>query len=109
MTIVEDARGITGGVDPPADTHVASALDPLGGLLGVQEFPATAAGYAGLLSWPGGVPGTADGSFRGQADRTGSAGGCPKRDPADGPVSRQPSGVRPDSRSGRVPARTLRP
>ena len=23
----------------------------IGGLLGVQEFPATAAGYAGLLSW----------------------------------------------------------
>jgi len=34
-----------------ADAHVAAALDPLGGLLGVREFPATAAGYAGLLSW----------------------------------------------------------
>jgi transposase len=33
---------------------VAAALDPVGGLLGVQEFPATAAGYAGLLSWLGG-------------------------------------------------------
>ena len=31
--------------------HVAAALDPIGGLLGVQEFPATAAGYAGLLGW----------------------------------------------------------
>ena len=30
------------------------ALDPIGGLYGVQEFPATAAGYAGLLGWPGG-------------------------------------------------------
>ena len=51
MTIVEDARVITGGVDTHADTHVAAALDPLGGLLGVREFPATAAGYADLLGW----------------------------------------------------------
>jgi transposase len=54
MTIVKDARAITGGVDTHADAHVAAALDPLGGLLGVREFPATAAGYAGLLSWLGG-------------------------------------------------------
>ena len=51
MTILEDTRVITGGVDTHADMHVAAALDPLGGLLGVREFPATAAGYAGLLSW----------------------------------------------------------
>ena len=51
MTIVKDTRAITGGVDTHADAHVAAALDPLGGLLGVREFPATAAGYAGLLSW----------------------------------------------------------
>ena len=36
-------------MDTHADTHVAAALDPLGGLLGVEEFPATAAGYASLL------------------------------------------------------------
>jgi transposase len=54
MTIVEDACVITGGVDTHADTHVAAALDPLGGLLGVREFPATAAGYAALLGWLGG-------------------------------------------------------
>ena len=54
MTIVEDARIITGGVDTHADLHVAAALDPIGGLLGVQEFPATAAGYASLLGWLGG-------------------------------------------------------
>jgi transposase len=54
MTIVEDARVITGGVDTHADLHVAAALDPIGGLLGVQEFPATAAGYASLLGWLGG-------------------------------------------------------
>jgi len=51
MTIVEDARAITGGVDTHAGAHVAAALDPLGELLGVREFPATAAGYAGLLGW----------------------------------------------------------
>jgi len=54
MTIVEDARVITGGVDTHADLHVAAALDPIGGLLGVQEFPATATGYASLLGWLGG-------------------------------------------------------
>ena len=34
--------------------HVAAALDPIGGLLGVREFPVSAAGYAGLLGWLGG-------------------------------------------------------
>jgi len=53
LTIVE-ARAITGGVDTHADVHVAAALDPIGGLLGVQEFPATAGGYARLLGWLGG-------------------------------------------------------
>jgi len=48
------ARAITGGVDTHADVHVAAALDPIGGLLGVQEFPATSAGYARLLGWLGG-------------------------------------------------------
>ena len=53
MTIVE-TRAITGGVDTHAGAHVAAALDPIGGLLGVQEFPATAAGYAQLLGcWAG--------------------------------------------------------
>ena len=57
VTIVEtrtQARAITGGVDTHADVHVAAALDPLGGLLGVQEFPANPAGYARLVEWPGG-------------------------------------------------------
>ena len=51
MTIVE-SRVITGGVD----THAAfaAALDPIGGLLGVEEFPVTPAGYARLLAgWAG--------------------------------------------------------
>src|SRR5438876_464197 len=47
-------RAITGGVDTHADVHVAAALDPVGGLLGVREFPATTAGYARLLGWLGG-------------------------------------------------------
>jgi transposase len=50
LTIVE-TRAITGGVDTHADTHVAAALDPIGGLLGVREFPATVAGYGRLLEW----------------------------------------------------------
>src|SRR4249919_1754603 len=60
VTIVGEARpitcrtAITGGVDTHAGTHVAAALDPIGGLLGVKEFPVTAAGYAGLLGWLGG-------------------------------------------------------
>jgi Transposase len=54
LTIVEDRRAITGGVDTHADTHVAAALDPIGGLLGVQEFPVTPAGYARLPGWLGG-------------------------------------------------------
>src|SRR5262245_35939891 len=53
LTIVE-TRAITGGVDTHADVHVAAALDPVGGLLGVQGFPATPAGYARLLGWLGG-------------------------------------------------------
>jgi transposase len=50
LTIVE-TRAVTGGVDTHADTHVAAALDAIGGLLGVSEFPATPAGYAHLLGW----------------------------------------------------------
>ena len=34
--------------------HVAAALDPIGGLLGVREFPASPLGYARLLEWLGG-------------------------------------------------------
>ena len=54
VTIVEtraEIRAITGGVDTHADVHVAAALDAIGGLLGVREFPATTAGYARLLGW----------------------------------------------------------
>ena len=51
MTIVEERTSVTGGVDTHSEVHVAAALDPVGGLLGTREFPATAAGYAGMLGW----------------------------------------------------------
>ena len=49
MTTMPDR--ITGGVDTHLDVHVAAALDSIGGLLGVESFPADAAGYRRLLSW----------------------------------------------------------
>jgi hypothetical protein len=51
MSIVESTRPVTGGVDTHLDTHVAAALDANGGVLGVESFPATRAGYASLSSW----------------------------------------------------------
>ena len=50
MTIVE-SRAVTGGVDTHLDTHVAAALDSIGGLLGVESFPTTAAGCRMLMDW----------------------------------------------------------
>lgn len=47
MRIVE----VTGGVDTHADAHVAAAVDGNGGLLGIESFPATEAGYEDLLGW----------------------------------------------------------
>jgi hypothetical protein len=49
VTIVEDARVITGGVDTHTGLPVAAALDRIGGLLGVREFPATAASRHTLM------------------------------------------------------------
>jgi transposase len=42
---------VTGGVDTHLDLNVAAALDRVGGLLGVAEFPTTAAGHRDLLGW----------------------------------------------------------
>jgi transposase len=50
MTIVE-TRAVTGGVDTHLDVHVAAVLDDIGGLLGVESFPTTPAGYQLLLAW----------------------------------------------------------
>lgn len=49
--IVEAASGVTGGVDTHLDTHVAAALDPIGGLLGVESFEAGRAGEDKLVAW----------------------------------------------------------
>ena len=53
MTIVEADRTIVGGVDTHLEAHVAAALDPIGGVLGVQSFVATPDGYKALLEWMG--------------------------------------------------------
>jgi transposase len=51
MTIVDITRPITGGVDTHADVHVAAAVDANGGVLGVESFATTPAGYAHLHGW----------------------------------------------------------
>ena len=50
MTIVE-TRPIIGGVDTHLDVHVAAALDANGGVLGVESFPTTIAGFTELHTW----------------------------------------------------------
>ncbi|WP_235892328.1 IS110 family transposase [Mycolicibacterium hodleri] len=42
---------IIGGVDTHSATHHAAVIDTHGRLLGDAEFPATAAGYASMLTW----------------------------------------------------------
>jgi transposase len=51
MTIVEAERAVIGGIDTHLDVHVAAALDPVGGLLGVESFATSPAGYQELLKW----------------------------------------------------------
>src|SRR5207245_11137285 len=51
MTIVESTRPITGGVDTHLDVHVAAAVDANGGVLGVESFATTPAGYRELSVW----------------------------------------------------------
>ena len=51
MTIVESTRSVTGGVDTHLDVHVVAAVDANGGVLGVELFPTTPAGYADLHDW----------------------------------------------------------
>ena len=50
-TIVDPPRPVTGGVDTHLDVNVAAAVDAIGGLLGVAQFPTTSAGHSQLLSW----------------------------------------------------------
>jgi transposase len=47
----EKTSRITGGVDTHKDTHSAAALDATGRVLGNATFPASAVGYAELLTW----------------------------------------------------------
>jgi transposase len=51
MTIVEADVVVTGGVDTHLEAHVAAVLNDIGGVLGVQSFPATPAGYRALTLW----------------------------------------------------------
>jgi transposase len=51
MTMTTMPLQITAGVDTHLDVHVAAALDERGGLLGVESFDTTTAGYRQLLRW----------------------------------------------------------
>jgi transposase len=51
MTIVEKTRPVVGGVDTHADVHVAAVVDHLGGVLGIETFDTTEAGYHHLVRW----------------------------------------------------------
>lgn len=51
MTMVGAAPTLVGGVDTHRDVHVAAAVDGVGGVLGVESFEVTAAGYAALERW----------------------------------------------------------
>lgn len=51
MTIVDRTHRVTGGVDTHLDVHVAAVVDQVGGVLGVESFPTTAAGYRRLAEW----------------------------------------------------------
>jgi transposase len=51
MTIVETTRSVTAGVDTHADVHVAAVVDQLGGVLGIEAFDTTEAGYHRLIGW----------------------------------------------------------
>jgi transposase len=50
MAIVE-TRPIRGGIDTHLEVHVAAALDASGGVLGVESFATTPAGFVGLHAW----------------------------------------------------------
>jgi transposase len=51
MTIVEETRLLTGGVDTHRDNHVAAVVDGNGGVVDVESFPATSRGHAALTEW----------------------------------------------------------
>lgn len=49
--VQDDQIEVTVGVDTHGDTHTAAVIDTAGRLLGCQQFPADAPGYAALLAW----------------------------------------------------------
>jgi transposase len=51
MPIVEAPRPVTGGIDTHLDAHVAAVVDVNGGVLAVESFPTTTAGFAELHDW----------------------------------------------------------
>ena len=51
MSIVEKMCPVVGGVDTHADVHVAAVVDHLGGVLGIEAFDTTEAGYQQLVRW----------------------------------------------------------
>jgi len=51
MSIVEVPRPVTGGIDTHLDAHVAAVVDVNGGVLAVESFAATTAGFAELHDW----------------------------------------------------------
>jgi transposase len=51
MPIVEALRPVTGGIDTHLDAHVAAVVDVNGGVLGVESFATTTAGFAELCDW----------------------------------------------------------
>ena len=52
MTIVgTNPEAVIGGVDTHVDVHVAAVVNHVGGVLGVEAFATTRAGYRKLLGW----------------------------------------------------------
>lgn len=51
MVIVDSARLVIGGVDTHLDTHMAAVVDVNGGMLGVHQFPVSAAGFVEMSAW----------------------------------------------------------
>ena len=83
LTIVEAGRTVVGGVDTRLDVHVAPALDPIGGVLGVESFVATPRGYAAMLEWMGGFGTLSKVGVEGPAPTARASGGS-----CAGPASR---------------------
>ena len=96
MTIVEAARGITGGIDTHRDIHVAAALDPLGRLLGARELHNQPCRLQELPWCAGsGCPSATSPRSASRAPRPPAA-RAPARPPAPGRASRSSKSTRPN-------------